>query len=243
MTSNRKELLAIERALDVFRPRLETQSCRHILIQSDNTTAVYNINRKAAAPSLYLYLRRLLDKAEKMNLTLTAVHIPGVENTTTDSLSCLELSGDYQIKKPVILEVLKKLQFRPNVDLFARKSNAILRNFCSLKLAKEKEKERVARMRNGKPEMSRLGNAFQIKWSKMNPIIHPPIPLIMKSLRKFEEEVKLAALIVPDWKGQPWSSLLRKLSIAKVKLGPSEKVLIKGNLMMKNYHQAICAYI
>jgi hypothetical protein len=69
MTSNRKELLAIERALDHFQTHLESQSCRHILIQSDNTTAVYNINRKAAASSLYLDLRRLINKAEQMKLS------------------------------------------------------------------------------------------------------------------------------------------------------------------------------
>jgi ribonuclease HI len=95
MTSNKKELIAINKALEVLQPKLETLRCHHILIQSDNTTAVYNINRKAAASALYLDLRHTLERAEKQNLKLTAVHIPGVENTTTDSLSRLELSGDY----------------------------------------------------------------------------------------------------------------------------------------------------
>jgi ribonuclease HI len=108
MTSNRRELIAIYRALEVFQPRLEAQGVRHILIQSDNTTAVYNINRKAAAATLYLDLRHLLKRSEKLKLTMTAIHIPGVENTTTDSLSRLELSGDYQIRKAVSEETKRR---------------------------------------------------------------------------------------------------------------------------------------
>jgi hypothetical protein len=80
MTNNRKELIAIDKALDAFQPRLEAQGVRHILIQSDNTTAVYNINKKAAAASLYLDLRHLLKKSEKLNLIMTAIHILGIEN-------------------------------------------------------------------------------------------------------------------------------------------------------------------
>jgi hypothetical protein len=167
------------------------------------------IARKDYAISFYLYLRRLLNKADKIGVTLTAVHIPGVENTVTDSLSCLELSGDYQIKKALLWPALKKLNFRPNVNLFARTSNALLRTFCSLKSAKAKRKRKENDALAKKPESIRLGNAFQIKCSKMNPIIHHPIPLIMKSLRKFEEEGEHAVLIVPDWKGQPWSPLLK----------------------------------
>jgi hypothetical protein len=227
MTSNKKELIAIDKALEVFQPKLETLRCRHILIQSDNTTAVYNINRKAAASSLYLDLRHTLERAEKLDVKLTAVHIPGVENTTTDSLSRLELSGDYQIKKAVIWPALQKINFRPNVDLFARQSNSLLPTYCSLKKVKEAKKSEA-----GIPE-NRLGNAFHINWNNLNPILHPPIPLILKSLEKFRAEGQEAAIILPDWKGQAWSSLLRKLSVKKVTLGPSEKVLKRGNLMIK----------
>jgi hypothetical protein len=182
MTSNKKELIAIDKALDVFKPRLEAQGIRHILIQSDNTTAVYNINRKAVAATLYLDLRHLLKKSEKLKLTMTAIHIPGVENATTDSLSRLELSGDYQIKKAIIWPALKKLNFRPNVDLFARQSNAILITYCSLKKVKSK-KERET----GIPER-RLGNALPLKWSGMNPLIYSPIPLIYKSLKSLKNK-------------------------------------------------------
>jgi hypothetical protein len=64
-------------------------------------------------------------------------------------------------------------------------------------------------------------------------LIHPPIPLILQALRKFEREGKEAVLIVLDWKGQIWTPLLRKLSVQKLTLGDAEVVLEKGPDMKK----------
>jgi hypothetical protein len=88
-----------------------------------------------------------------------------------------------------------------------------------------------------KPEKSILGstcrNALYVSWIGMNPLIHPPIPLIYRALQKFSREGKMGVLITPDWKGQIWSPLLRKMSIRKIVLGPSRNVLRKGPLMKK----------
>jgi hypothetical protein len=74
----------------------------------------------------------------------------------------------------------------------------------------------------GIPE-NRLGNAFHINWNNLNPILHPP----------FRAEGQEAAIILPDWKGREWCSFLKKLSVKKITLGSSEKVLKRGNLMIK----------
>jgi hypothetical protein len=169
MTNNKKELIAIDKALDVFQPRLKAQGCRHILIQSDNSAVVYN---KAAVASLDLDLHHLLKRSEN----------PGIENTTTDSLSRLELSRDYQIRKEVIWLALRKINFHPKVDLFARQSNRLLTSYCSLKKVRSKKASEVVI-----PER-RLGNPLPIKWTGLNPLIHPLIPPIFKSLKKFAEE-------------------------------------------------------
>jgi hypothetical protein len=47
-------------------------------------------------------------------------------------------------------------------------------------------------------------NAFNLAEHKVL-LIHPPIPLILKALRKFKREGKEAVLVVPDWKGQIWT--------------------------------------
>jgi hypothetical protein len=64
-------------------------------------------------------------------------------------------------------------------------------------------------------------------------LIHLPIPLILKALSKFEGEGREAVLIVPDWKGQIWTPLLKKLSVQKLVLGDAEVVLEKGPDMKK----------
>jgi hypothetical protein len=79
-----------------------------------------------------------------------------------------------------------------------------------------------------------MGNAMHLIWPDDRVLlIHPPIPLILQALRKFEREGKEAVLIVPDWKGQIWTPLLKKLSVQKLILGDAEVVLKKGPDMKK----------
>jgi hypothetical protein len=67
-----------------------------------------------------------------------------------------------------------------------------------------------------------------------NPILlHPPVPLILKVLQKFREKRKIIILIVPSWKVQVWSSLLKSLTISTILLGKSENVLMKGKDIKK----------
>jgi hypothetical protein len=40
-------------------------------------------------------------------------------------------------------------------------------------------------------------------------------------------------MIAPDWKGQIWTPILKRLSVKKVVLGNAEDILEKGSLMRK----------
>jgi hypothetical protein len=56
------------------------------------------------------------------------------------------------------------------------------------------------------------GNATHLIWMDDRILlIHPPIPLILQALRKFEREGREAVLIVPYWKGQIWTPLLKRM--------------------------------
>jgi hypothetical protein len=179
---------------------------------------MYNINRKAASKNLYISLKKLLLRARKEGIYLHADHIPGVINDFTDGLSRLETSGDYTLKKGILERALKELKIKPDVDLFASNQNAKTDIFCSLKQGSKR---------------GRLGNAFDIEWKGMTPLIHPPIPLLAKALEKFMREGETGILIVPDWPGQKWSPLLRELSVRKLVIGPSSTSLLKGPGMSK----------
>jgi hypothetical protein len=79
-----------------------------------------------------------------------------------------------------------------------------------------------------------MGNAMHLIWpSDRVLLIHPPIPLILKALRKFEKEGSTAVVVVPDRKGQIWTPLLKRMSVQKLILGDAEFVLEKGPDMKK----------
>jgi hypothetical protein len=79
-----------------------------------------------------------------------------------------------------------------------------------------------------------MEDAMHLLWQKNNVLLlHPPIPLILRSHQKFEREGSVGVMIAPDWKGQIWTLILRRLSVKKVVLGNEEDILKKGSLMKK----------
>jgi hypothetical protein len=58
-----------------------------IKVLTDNQTAAFNINRKAAARSLIPSTRKFLEMIQKEGLQVKADYIPGEENQIADSLS------------------------------------------------------------------------------------------------------------------------------------------------------------
>lgn len=60
---------------------------------------------------------------------------------------------------------------------------------------------------------------------KIHPLvlIYSSIPLILKSLQKFTIEKKRAIIIVPSWKRQVWSEMIKKFTKLKVILEKFKK--------------------
>jgi hypothetical protein len=123
------------------------------------------------------------------------------------------MSGDYSLKQYSYLYGLKTLKVIPKLDLFTNEENMKCTKFCALRT---------------KPKVGTefMGNAMHLIWKVL--LIHPPIPLILKTLRKLEKEGSTAVVVVPDWKGQIWTPLLKRLAVQKLVLGDAEVVLEKG---------------
>ncbi|KAA6373592.1 MAG: hypothetical protein EZS28_030882, partial [Streblomastix strix] len=117
----------------------------------------------------------------------SARHVPGKENTVADSLSRLETSGDYMINPEILAEALDQLQVRPSIDVFANRRNRQCKRFCSLIADPWAVKQ----------------DGLSLAWNKEVPLIHPPIPLIQRSLNKISNEGCLAVFIHPRWTAQP----------------------------------------
>jgi hypothetical protein len=93
-SSNKRELVAVQRSLEYFSKVHQTKHLKHWLIHSDNSTTVYNINRCASAKSLVKPMRRLFVCLERLGMTVRAMHVKGVENEKADSLSRLSRAGE-----------------------------------------------------------------------------------------------------------------------------------------------------
>jgi hypothetical protein len=130
------------------------------------------------------------------------------------------MNGDYSLKQYFYLHRLRNLKVIPKLDLFSNRENKKCTKFCALHSYQGNE--------------TFMGNVMHLIWPDDKVLlIHPPIPLILPALRKFEREGKEAVLVVPDWKGQIWTPLLKKLSVQKLILGDAEVVLEKGPDMRK----------
>ncbi|KAA6393193.1 MAG: hypothetical protein EZS28_011278, partial [Streblomastix strix] len=152
-------------------------------IETDNSVAAFNIQRGAAAVPLAKLTDRILQEAEALKIQISARHVPGKENTVADSLSRLETSGDYMINPEILAEALDQLQVRPSIDVFANRRNRQCRRFCSIIADPWAVKQ----------------DGLSLAWNKEVPLIHPPIPLIQRSLNKISNEGCLAVFIHPRW--------------------------------------------
>jgi hypothetical protein len=89
------ELLAVVACTTTYAPRLTGQS---MLFYVDNSTDVHIINRQATrSKQLAPLLRQLYTLALRYNLSIRAVHRPGVDNTLADFLSRPTLHNDNHV--------------------------------------------------------------------------------------------------------------------------------------------------
>jgi hypothetical protein len=98
---------------------------KNILIRTDKTASMYNINKKSEAKNLYGTERKIWKLSEKNSSTLKVLHIAGRINVTTDRLSRLEMSGDYHLNERVFPRIQWIWRCYPKVDLFVLKKNRL----------------------------------------------------------------------------------------------------------------------
>ncbi|KAA6357002.1 MAG: hypothetical protein EZS28_047471, partial [Streblomastix strix] len=149
-------------------------------------------------------VNRILLLAEQQKWKVEAQHIPGVMNKEPDSLSRLDRSGDYAINKDILHTALMKLKVVITMDAFATRINRQHRKFCSV------TKDIWAMARDG----------LTISWENQIPLLHPPIPLLLRTIRKVkEDQVRTAVIIAPKWPGQYWYTELLEITVQMIRLG------------------------
>ncbi|KAA6393484.1 MAG: hypothetical protein EZS28_010987 [Streblomastix strix] len=192
---------------------LQEAQLEGIRVLTDNIVAMFNLNKGRVALSLANLVNSILLLAEQQGWKVEAQHIQGIMNKEPDSLSRLDRSGDYAISKDILHTAMMKLKVEITMDAFATRINRQHRKFCSI------TKDIWAMLRDG----------LSISWEKQTPLFHPPIPLLLSTIRKVKEDgVKTAVIIASKWPGQYWYTELLEITVQMIRLGQSKQVLIPG---------------
>jgi hypothetical protein len=194
--------MAVSKALWAFRVLLIQHVETMVVIRSDNTTVVADINRLSASRTLATPLLGLLTRARALRIELRASHIPGVSNTLADRLSRMGREREYYLKEEALRRAENELDFRVQYDPFA--ANPFVPSLTPPR---------------------HPGQAFHEDWTCMNLLLHPPPHMLGATLSKAQTEGVTALLIAPNWKSQPWSPLLSQLAQRTLLLGTYEEVM------------------
>ena len=199
-----------------------TYSCS-ILIRSDNSTAVSYINKQGGTCCKILceLALKLWNFCVVRNITISAIHIPGVQNTQADKLSRLEeIDHDYSLSSSKFSALSQAISFPLTSDAFASRLNNKLSNYISWHI----------------DPYSSLVNAFSFKWPK-NLYLFPPIPLIDRVLDKFtQDNVTNGLLICPYWPTKPWFPRLLDMLIDFPLVFSEACITDHSQMLTKNCH-------
>ncbi|KAI8426072.1 hypothetical protein MSG28_005035 [Choristoneura fumiferana] len=108
---------------------------------------------------------------------------------------------EWELSDEAYATILKNFG-QPNLDLFASRANAKCDAFVSWRQ---------------EPDATAI-DAFTLNWNSYSFYAFPPFSLVLKCLRKIEDDEATGILVFPYWPSQPWFPLLTKLLVSE---GPS----------------------
>ena len=143
-------------------------------------------------------------------MSLTAQHIPGIQNGVADTDSRhIESRTEWTLDKGIFKSVFQRF-YTPDVDLFASPLT-----------------HQVPKYVSRYPDPTALAvDAFLQDWSKWACLIHPSVVLLPRILRKIREDQTTALLIAPNRSGQPWFPGLLQMLVDQPLLLPQSPSLL-----------------
>ena len=129
---NYLELMAVLLALKRFEPFVK--DC-HVLIRTDNTAAMYYINKQGGmvSPTLDVLARELTLWCDSRLRSIRATHLAGLQNSGADLLSRGRYYYDDWSLHPGVANQIFVRYGSPEVDLFASEENAKCARFFSIR--------------------------------------------------------------------------------------------------------------
>ena len=159
---NPLELLAIGLGLKTFAKQLKNT---HIHIRTDNTTALASVNHMGTSHSnkCNFLAKQIWEWCVNRAIWLSVAHIPRKHNVIADKESRRELrQSEWMINKEMLKDSLKKLNFKPDIDLFASRINKQYKKYESYR-----------------PDPDAIAiNAFSLDWANLK-FYAFPLPLLV----------------------------------------------------------------
>ena len=193
------ELRAAMLAVQMF-AKGSTRRPLHIhLRRMDNVSALTYVSRMGGthSPTLMKVACAFWDWCLQRGITLSASHLPGVNNWIADQESReIQTLAEWKLHKEIFLKVFNTMG-PCNVDLFA----------CCLN-------HQLAEYISWRPDPGAMGtDAFQWSWKDLKGYAFPPFALIGRCLQKVRVERSTVILIAPTWQNQPWYATLLEMLI------------------------------
>ena len=178
---NYLELMAVLLAMKHFLPFIS--NC-HVLIRTDNVTAMAHVNRQGGLRSLALHTlaHRLIVWSDKHRKLVRATHVPGVQNRGADLLSRGACHyREWSLHPAVVAQIWDRFD-QPQVDLFASEENTKCPLFFSIRGA------------------TPLGlDALAHSWPRVLLYAFPPLSLISPTLERVRAQGLGLILVAPRW--------------------------------------------
>jgi hypothetical protein len=213
------ELLAIFYALRSFREHVVSQ---HVKIMSDNTTAVSYINNMGGTVSLQCnkIAVEIWTWCIANDIWLTAAHIAGKENLEADQASRkFKDNLEWKLDEKIFNKICD-LWGTPDLDCFASRLNAQLKNYCSWK---------------PDPDCIYV-DAFSIDWKIVNNVyVYPPFSLLGRCVQKMRRDMAKGIIIAPLWTTQPWFPRLMDILVDTPVIIQKKKGLLKLPLQQMSH--------
>ena len=139
---------------------------------------------------------------------VSATYIPGKTNVIADRMS--RDQTEWMLNPVVFLQILKKLQFFPIVDIFASRLNHQLDKYISWL-----------------PNPGSLSvDAFSISWSTINFYAYPPFSMIGAAIANIVQDKAMGIMIIPYWTTQYWYPAMMNLLVKEPIILPQTKTLV-----------------
>ena len=173
----------------------------HVKLTMDSTTAISYVSRMGGTHSqkCNVLAFEFWELCRKLNLWVTAAHLPGYLNVLADDKSRIfDDKTEWKLNTEVFRRIVQKFMV-PNIDLFASRLNFQLKPFVSW---------------IPDPEAAFI-DAFSLDWSKFTFYAFPPFSLVSRVLQKVEDDRASGILVLPNWPTQSWFPLLKRTLVAE----------------------------